>query len=252
MTTALGFEPGSYRYLPGPPQFSGGVAAFEGFRIVRVRFVRPLLLAKGFNAIAGLLAQAARPLTALCACELRSPEPLDDAGFFAFNRAYTTILEGWGLTGAGTSPVARSNVCPIHDPPSEPSVFAFAYTEGAPGAQPSYVLSGCAEARPGLEVYADRVVRYGDTSRAGLRAKARFVRETIEACAAALSCDLDDLTGAQVYSAHDLHGMMTPECVPEAALGQGVTWQFCRPPVIGLEYELDCRAVPIERVVLAR
>jgi len=33
------------------------------------------------------------------------------------------------------------------------------------------------------------------------------------------------------------------------AARHGLTWQFCRPPVIGLEYEMDCRAVAAERVI---
>lgn len=252
MTTVLAFEPGGYRYTPGSPQFSEGVAALEGFRIVRIRFTRPLPLASGFDAIAACLSQAGRPRTALCACELRSPEPLDDAGFDAFNRAYTARLGDWGLDGAGASPVARSNVCPVFQPPSEPGVVAFSFTEPAPGAEPSFVLSGCAEARPGSEPYAARVVRYRDISADGLRAKARFVREVIEARAAVLGIALDQLTGTQVYSAHEIHGLVMPGCLPDASLRQGVTWQLCRPPVVGLEYELDCRAVPSERVMVVR
>jgi hypothetical protein len=249
MSAALAFEPGNFRYSPGSPQFSRGVAAAAEFRIVRVRFARPLPLTKGFNAIADLLSQADRALTALCACELRLPKPLDEAEFAVFNRAYIATLEDWGLADAGFCPVARSNVCPLIEPPSEPSFFAFAYTERAPGAPPSYVLSGCAEARPGTGPYADRVVRYGDVSADGLHAKARFVLETIEARAAALGVILDDLTGAQVYCGHDLRGVMRPEYLPRAALRNGVTWQLCRPPVLALEYELDCRAVSIERVL---
>ena len=36
---------------------------------------------------------------------------------------------------------------------------------------------------------------------------------------------------------------------PQAALCIGVTWQLCCPPVLALEYELDCRAVPVEHIV---
>ena len=37
------FEAGGYRYVRGPFQYSGGVAAEPGFAIERVRFARPLL-----------------------------------------------------------------------------------------------------------------------------------------------------------------------------------------------------------------
>ena len=249
MTSAVSFEAGNFRFLSGSLQFSGGVAASQDFRIVRVRFSRLLPLARGFDVIADILAQAGRPLTALCACELRSPEPLDDAGFASFNQIYVATLKSWGFDRAGAMPVARSNVCPLISPPAEPSFFAFAYTEAAIGTQPSYILSGCAEARSGPEPYVDRIVRYGDVSTIGLQAKARFVRETVDDRAAALGASLAGLTDAQVYSAHNMHEIMTPEYIPTAALHQGVTWQLCRPPVIGLEYELDTRSVEIERIV---
>lgn len=249
MTKAIAFEPGDYRYLPGSTKFSGGVAANEGFRIVRWRFARPAPLVDGFDIIARTLSQAGRPLTALCACELRSPEPSDDAGFAQFNRTYGSILESWGLADAASSPVARSNVCPVTEPPSEPSIFAFSYTERAAGMRPSYVLSGCAEARPGPEPYAERVVCHGDVSADGMRAKARFVRGAIESRAVNLAVSLDELTGAQAYSAYDTSDLMTPDYLPAAALRVGVTLQICRPPVIGLDYELDCRAASIEYVV---
>jgi len=29
----------------------------------------------------------------------------------------------------------------------------------------------------------------------------------------------------------------------------GLTWHFDRPPVVGLDYEMDCRRVHLERVV---
>ena len=35
----------------------------------------------------------------------------------------------------------------------------------------------------------------------------------------------------------------------ESAAAGGVTWQYCRPPVAGLEYEMDCRGVGREIVI---
>ena len=34
----------------------------------------------------------------------------------------------------------------------------------------------------------------------------------------------------------------------EVLLPRGVTWHYARPPVVDLEYEMDCRGVQIERV----
>jgi hypothetical protein len=39
--------------------------------------------------------------------------------------------------------------------------------------------------------------------------------------------------------------------VAKGAASHGITWYFCRPPVIGLEYEMDCRAVFDERILPA-
>jgi hypothetical protein len=62
-----------YRYIPGPFQYSGGVAAAPGFAIERVRFANPVPLAEAFRRIEAFLRNAALPLTTFCACELRSP-----------------------------------------------------------------------------------------------------------------------------------------------------------------------------------
>ena len=40
------------------------------------------------------------------------------------------------------------------------------------------------------------------------------------------------------------------ELVRRGSARAGLTWHYCRPPVTGLEYEMDCRAVTHERVLL--
>ncbi len=86
MTQTAVFGPGGYRYVRGPFQYSGGVAAEPGFRIERARFPRPLPMRDGFRAVEAHLTALGRPFTSFCACELRSPAPFTDAGFVAFNR----------------------------------------------------------------------------------------------------------------------------------------------------------------------
>ena len=56
-------------------------------------------------------------------------------------------------------------------------------------------------------------------------------------------------TAAQVYTVHDLHPFLAGEIVKRGAARCGLTWHFCRPPVVDLEYEMDCRGVSEERVV---
>ncbi|RPI45705.1 MAG: hypothetical protein EHM59_09405, partial [Betaproteobacteria bacterium] len=95
MSTVQTFAPGGYRYIPGVFQYSSGVAAEPGFEIERARLVRPLPLTDGFRAIENYLRSLGRPLTAFAACELRTPAPFTEQGFYEFNKAYVVTLERW-------------------------------------------------------------------------------------------------------------------------------------------------------------
>ena len=141
LETAM-FEAGGYRYVRGPFQYSGGVRAAPGLAIERARFTAPVPVAAGFQSIEAHLTSLGRPLTAFCACELRSPAPFTDAGFIAFNRVYVGTLERWGIFRDEENPVARSNVCPEIAPPAEPSFVAFSYTVPAPSNAPASFVSG--------------------------------------------------------------------------------------------------------------
>ena len=247
MSTTTDFPAGGYRYIPGVFQYSAGVAALPGLRIERVRFAEPIPLAAGFTRIAQTLRAANRPLTAFCACELRSPAPFTEAGFLSFNQHYVTTLGSWGLLADGANPVARSNVCPEIDPPGEPSFHAFCYTVPA-DAPPSFVVAGSGEALEGRATYRDHIVRRGDTSPDGLRAKAEYVLGEMERRMAALGAAWADTTGVQIYTVHDIHPFLPDELVRRGAARQGITWHYNRPPVLELDYEMDCRGVHIERV----
>jgi hypothetical protein len=243
------FAAGGYRYLPGVMQYSAGVAALPGHEIVRVRFRRPVALAAGFERIAALIEAAGRPLTAFCACELRSPAPFSEDGFRRFNEAYVGRLETWGVYRDGVNPVARSNVCPEIDPPAEPSFHAFCFTTTATPAAASFAVAGSGEVPEGKPSYRDHIVRPGDTSPDGLRQKARFVLGEMERRMAALGVGWADTTAVQVYTVFDLFPFLADEIVARGAATHGLTWHFDRPPIVGLDYEMDCRGVAIERVV---
>lgn len=250
META-GFEAGGYRYIRGPFQYSGGVAAQPGFAIQRVRFARPVPVEAGFRRIEAHLAALGRPLTAFCACELRSPAPFDDQGFIDFNRVYVGTLERWGLFRDEENPVARTNVCPAHHAPAAPSFEAFAFTVPQADAAPSFVLSGGGDARPGAAPYAERIVRFGETSPDAMREKGRFVLELMEARLAALGFGWADATAVQAYAVEDLKAVMAEEIAPRGAARPGLTWHYARPPVEGLAFEMDVRGVAVERVLHA-
>jgi len=245
------FAPGGYRYIPAVFQYSGGVAAEPGFSIERVRFHQPVPLAEGFRRIETLLGEAGRPLTSFCACELRSPEPFSEAGFIAFNQLYVGTLTKWGIydEASKTNPVARSNVCPELHKPAEPAFHAFCYTVPAPAAGPTFVVAGSGEAPEGKGSYGKFIVRPGDTSPEGMREKARSVLGEMERRMALLGFAWKDTTAAQVYTVFDLYPFLADEIVRRGAAEHGLTWNFCRPPVVGLDYEMDCRSLAVERVV---
>jgi hypothetical protein len=242
------FPAGGYRYIPAVFQYSAGVAALDGFRIERAMFMRPVPLGEGFARIAAHLAGVGRPLAAFCACELRSPEPMSEAAFRSFNERYVAELSRWGIVADGVNPVARSNVCPDRAPPAEPSFHAFSYTVAEAG-PPSFVISGSGEVPEGRENYRDHIVRPGDTSPEGLRAKADYVLDEMERRLAALGFGWRDVTAAQIYSVRDIHPLIPEAILPRGAGDNGLVWHWCRPPVAGLDYEMDCRGVAVERVI---
>jgi len=241
---------GGYRFIPGPFQYSGGVGALHGFAIQRVRFARPVPLDAGFERVAAFVRDAGQKLTALCACELRSPAQFTDAGFVAFNRQYVGTLQGWGIVQGDINPVARSNVCPEIGAPEVPSFHAFSFVvpSDIPG---SFVIAGSGEAREGTGTYRDKIVRYGETGPDAIAEKMRFVIEQMEIRMAALDAGWPMVTATQVYTVHDIHHSIARDIVAKGAASHGITWHFCRPPVVGLEYEMDCRAVFEERVIAA-
>ena len=59
--STIDFEPGGYRFIKGPFQYSAGVAALPGFRLVRVMFSSPVPLDEGFARIETIIKGAGRP-----------------------------------------------------------------------------------------------------------------------------------------------------------------------------------------------
>ncbi len=238
-----------YRFMPGVSQYSAGVAAIPGFTIERVQFLNPVPMRQGFERIAQVLKDAGRPLTAFAACELRSPAPFTEGGFVSFNEEYTGILKAWGLMPDGVNPVARSNVCPKLNPPSEPSVHAFCYTVVEPNAPASFVVAGSGEAPEGKPNYRDHAIRLGDTSPPAMLEKAKFVLGEMERRMSAFAGDWSQVTATQLYTVHDIFPFLESEIGKRGILRQGLTWHFNRPPIVDLEYEMDCRRVHRERVL---
>jgi hypothetical protein len=245
----LDFPAGGYRYAPAVFQYSGGVSASPGFAIERYRFRTPLPLTEGFARIRRIIEGAKRPLTAFCACELRSPAPFTEQGFREFNERYVLTLKDWGLLEGAGNPVARSNVCPEIDPPAETVFHAFSFTVPAADAAPAFVIAGSAEAKEGANTYGEATVRRGEIGPEAMRDKARFVLGEMERRLGLFGLHWGDVTATQVYTVHGLSSFYADEIVRRGAARAGIDWHFCRPPVQGLEFEMDCRGVALEHVI---
>jgi hypothetical protein len=249
MIETLKAENSGYRFMPGVSQYSCGIGALPGFTIERVRFASVVPLKQGFEKIAEIIKAAGRPLTAFGACELRSPAPFTEAGFRAFNEIYIKTLIEWGVMKDGVNPVARSNVCPKLDPPAEPGFHAFSFTTAASSAPASFVISGSGESVEGKANYRDHTIRLGDTSPDAMLEKAKFVLDEMERRMSAFSGNWRQTTAVQLYTVRDVFPFLESELGRRGALRPGLTWHFNRPPVVDLEYEMDCRRVRVERVI---
>lgn len=148
----------------------------------------------------------------------------------------------------GVNPVARTNVAPVINPPSEPVLYSFSFTRPCPGnLPPTFVVAGAGELPEGI-LSREGIVALGDTSSEGLEIKARFVMALMETRLRGLGADWPLVTAVNVYTAHSL----TP-LLPEIVLGHigpagvhGATWHFSRPPIAEIEYEMDVRGTRTE------
>ena len=241
MPRITAFAPGNYSYLPGGFQYSAAVMADPGYMIERARLREPLPLAQGFARIQQHLMSIARPLTALCACELRSHAPMVEADFIRFNRAYVQPLTDWGICRNDINPVSRCNLIPVVDAPAEAVFYAFSYTMPAGAnhsAAPDFATAGAAECpdRPG---YREAIVRLGETSPDALIEKLRFALGDTESRLELMGLSWKDVMETRLYTIHDLHHAMDAELARRGAAAGGIGWHWVRPPVQDLEIEVD-------------
>jgi hypothetical protein len=239
---------GDYRFLPGIAPYSCGVVSKPGFEIAHVTLHRPVSYARGFQVIETYLAAEGRPKAALCGIELRSPAPFSFQGFGEFNAEYARILEGWGLFVEGVNPVARTNVAPAVTPPAEPVLYGFSYSRPCdPSLPPTFVVAGAGELPEGV-LEAEGINRVGDTSPEGIAAKAGFVMDLMENRLRGLGGDWPDVTVIDVYTIHAIEPLL-PDIIlgrAGAAATHGIRWFYSRPPIVGIEFEMDLRGVRAE------
>jgi hypothetical protein len=241
---------GGYSFLKGIAPYSAGAVANSDFEIERARMAKPLPVAEAFARLDAHLAALGRPPQALCGIELRSPRPFTFQGFNDFNAGYVHLLEKRNIPVSGLNPVARTNVAPEIAAPSEPVVYAFSYTIAARAARRSFIVAGAGELPEGSLDPHD-VVRRGETSLDALTEKARFVLGLMDGRVLGLGAAWDQVTAVDVYTVHDIAPFLASLIVPRTGGARhGIAWHYTRPPIAGIEFEMDVRGCARE-IVLA-
>jgi len=220
---------GGYRFLPGIAPFSSGVVAAAGHQIVHATLRTPVPWREGFGLVERHLGELNRPRSALCAIELRSPAPFSFDGFDEFNAGYQALL------------------APVVSPPPAPVLYAFSYTVPGAASRPTFVVAGAGEMRS-RGVGVQGIVRHGETSPEAMREKASHVMGIMTARLRGLDAGWLDVTIIDVYTAQPIEPFLLDAVLRPAgaAAVHGVRWFPSRPPIAGLEYEMDLRGVARE------
>lgn len=241
---------GGYRFLTGIAPFSSGVIAAGGHQVVHVTLRRPVPWRRGFALIERHLAGLGRPRQALCAVALRSPKPFTFEGFGEFNTDYRALLADWEILVGDHNPVARTNVAPAVAAPGEESLYSFAFTADGAAPVPTFVVAGAGDIAAGPRG-TEAIVRYGETSPEAMAEKARHVMRAMADRLSALGAAWADVTHANMYTVHDVRACLADVILKPmaAAAAHGVHWHYARPPIEGLEFEMDLRGIAQEHVI---
>jgi hypothetical protein len=252
---------GNYTFIRGIGPFSAAVHAQPGSAIVRAAFRPFVALEGGYARIERHLRDLNRPISALCGMQLRIRRPFSREGFDEFNRPYIERLRGWGLDVAGANPVTRTNVAYELQPVAAPMLASFFYTIPSAVAAATWVMSGVPEITSrdggvgqGAAESARRgqgIVAPGDTSPDGLRQKTACVLDIVAHHLAELKVSWADATTVNLYTVHDMCSLLAPMLIPAVAQAAqvGITWHYSRPPVTGLELEIDAWSVAHEEII---
>lgn len=229
---------GSYRFLPAITAYSAGFAVTDGYEITALRLLDCPTLAIAFERIDAELTKRGLPATALAGLQLRSPGAFTFEGFAQFNNEYRQLLIDRGLIIDGVNPISRTNVIPIHQQPSAPSIavaFIVSPTQGH-GAR-DFVVAGAGEVDGDLGP--ENIVARGDLSQKGLSLKVDCVLDIMLERLHALG--VENPTTVNVYTAHVVSGLneMIEKKLPSISRHGYSTW-LTTPPVKEIEFEMDC------------
>lgn len=245
-----------YDFLPAAGRHSLAVRARPGHLIQRVELAAPVVHELAIELIIGHLDSLGLPGGSLCALELRSPRRFTTSDFDDHHRRYRHALGQLGIEAdERINPVARTNVIPVADPPIDVSVQAFSHVvpveEYVPGGlarlEDTFIISGSSEVPEPTRNHADHVVARGDLSADGLTRKIHWVVAELGRRLHAVGASWQSVTRTQVYSTREVGGLLADEV--HAVTGQPFTWQACEPPVVELEFAMDCRRVGQDTVL---
>lgn len=237
-----------YQFLRGIEPYSCGVVAEPGWELVRVTLGRWLPWREGFDFMERHLKQLELERSALCALELRSPQPFSMEGFIEFNRGYCSVLEQWGLLVDGMNPIARTNIAPIGPIPSAPSLHAFTFVRPNPLLRRrTFVVAGAGELKGGI-LKTENILRRGEVAPEAIRDKASFVLDVMEERLAGLGVGWQYATSVDVYTEYPLEGGLRAMLLDRLGMAarNGIVWHLSRPPVREIEFEMDVRGIASE------
>jgi hypothetical protein len=241
---------GNFRFLRGIAPYSSGATAMKGYEVVHATLSPAPPYRKGFEMIDRHLSEEKRPSQALCGIELRSPKPFTFPGFVAFNQGYVEELKKRRILVGELNPVARTNIAPEVEPPQEVLLYGFSYTAPSNAAGPTFVVAGAGELT-GERLDARDIVRRGDLSEAGLRAKIEQVLGLMEQRLQGLGVGWSEVTVVDVYTVHNIFPFLKNLILPRigASRMHGLRWHVSRPPIEEIEFEMDVRGCRREVVI---
>jgi hypothetical protein len=125
-------------------------------------------------------------------------------------------------------------------------LYAFSYTKPCSDADRvgSFVIAGAGEL-VGAALTPEDIVRAGETTIDALQEKAAYVLKIMQARLSGLAVKWADVTAVDIYTVHPLKPILVEtilNTLGEAAI-HGTRWHYGRPPIEGLEFEMDLRGV---------
>ena len=92
-------------------------------------------------------------------------------------------------------------------------------------------------------------MRYGDTSPEALREKVVFVADEMERRLGLLGFSWKDAISTQAYTVQNIGHLVGEVLAARGGCDGGLSWVYARPPVVGLEFEMDVRGAAREIVL---